>query len=51
MESNDLERIELDLLVEAIHKRYGYDFRQYARRLAQAPGEKPPRQKQPGKYF
>ena len=31
MESTDLEQIELDLLVEAIHKRYGYDFRQYAR--------------------
>ncbi len=25
------ERIELDLLLEAIHQRYGYDFRDYAR--------------------
>ena len=31
MESNDIEQLELDLLVEAIYKRYGYDFRQYAR--------------------
>jgi chemotaxis protein methyltransferase CheR len=31
MDSGDLEQIELDLLFEAIYKRYGYDFRQYAR--------------------
>jgi len=30
MERNDIEQLELDLLVEAILKRYGYDFRQYA---------------------
>jgi len=27
----ELEHIELDLLLEAIHRRYGYDFRGYAR--------------------
>ena len=27
----ELERLELDLLLEAIHRRYGYDFRGYAR--------------------
>ena len=27
----ELERLELDLLLEAIHQRYGYDFRGYAR--------------------
>lgn len=27
----DLETIEFDLLLEAIHRRYGYDFRAYAR--------------------
>ncbi len=27
----ELEQIELDLLLEAIHRRYGYDFRGYAR--------------------
>lgn len=31
MESNNIEQLELDLLINAIHKRYGYDFRQYAR--------------------
>jgi chemotaxis protein methyltransferase CheR len=28
--SQELEEIELDLLLEAIYRRYGYDFRQYA---------------------
>jgi len=27
---DDLERIEIDLLLEAIYRRYGFDFRQYA---------------------
>ncbi len=31
MDTTDLAEIELDLLVEAIHRRYGYDFRNYAR--------------------
>jgi chemotaxis protein methyltransferase CheR len=30
-EDPELERLELELLVEAIHRRYGYDFRGYAR--------------------
>ena len=30
MEPTNSEGLELDLLVEAIYKRYGYDFRQYA---------------------
>jgi chemotaxis protein methyltransferase CheR len=30
-DDRDLERLELDLLLEAIHQRYGYDFRGYAR--------------------
>jgi chemotaxis protein methyltransferase CheR len=29
VEPADIERIEVDLLVEAIYQRYGYDFRQY----------------------
>jgi chemotaxis protein methyltransferase CheR len=29
-DDRDLERLELDLLLEAIHQRYGYDFRGYA---------------------
>jgi chemotaxis protein methyltransferase CheR len=31
MEKTEIEQIGLDLLVEAIHRRYGYDFRGYAR--------------------
>src|SRR3954453_4462977 len=33
MESTDTEResIEIDLLLEAVYRRYGFDFRQYAR--------------------
>lgn len=31
MSPNDIERIEFDLLLEAIWRRYGYDFRAYAR--------------------
>ncbi len=31
MESSEEEEIELDLLLEAIHRKYGYDFRNYAR--------------------
>jgi chemotaxis protein methyltransferase CheR len=30
-QKNDLESIEIDLLLEAIFRRYGYDFRSYAR--------------------
>ncbi|MBN1764709.1 MAG: protein-glutamate O-methyltransferase CheR [Sedimentisphaerales bacterium] len=29
MNSKDIETIELDLLIEAIRRRYGYDFREY----------------------
>jgi len=31
MNSDDIEKIELELFLEAIHYRYGYDFRHYAR--------------------
>jgi len=31
MKPNEIERIEVDLLLEAIYRRYGYDFRSYAR--------------------
>ena len=31
MDSAELEGIEIDLLLEAVFRRYGYDFRQYAR--------------------
>jgi chemotaxis protein methyltransferase CheR len=31
MTTNDIENIEVDLLLEAIYRRYGYDFRSYAR--------------------
>jgi chemotaxis protein methyltransferase CheR len=31
MKVNDIERIEVDLLLEAIYRRWGYDFRLYAR--------------------
>lgn len=30
-EHGRLEELEIDLLLEAVHRRYGYDFRQYAR--------------------
>lgn len=30
-DSAELEELEIDLLLEAIHRRYGYDFRDYAR--------------------
>ena len=30
-EDRELERLEMDLLLEGIHQRYGYDFRGYAR--------------------
>lgn len=30
-DDRELERLELELLLEAIHQRYGYDFRGYAR--------------------
>lgn len=30
METTDINQIEIDLLVEAIYQRYGYDFRQYS---------------------
>ena len=29
-ERDDLERLEIELLLEAIYRRYGFDFRQYA---------------------
>lgn len=31
MKPAQIERIEIELLLEAIHRRYGYDFRSYAR--------------------
>lgn len=31
MSMKDIEQIEVDLLVEAMYRRYGYDFRNYAR--------------------
>lgn len=31
MKKKDIENIELDLLLEGIYKRYGYDFRDYAK--------------------
>ncbi len=31
MKPNDIEKIEVDLLLESIFRRYGYDFRSYAR--------------------
>ncbi|MCB2185543.1 MAG: protein-glutamate O-methyltransferase CheR [Deltaproteobacteria bacterium] len=31
MKPNEIEDIEVDLLLEAIYRRYGYDFRSYAR--------------------
>ena len=31
MKSPEIEHIEIDLLLEAIYRRYGYDFRSYAR--------------------
>lgn len=30
MEQEEVRKLELDLLVEAIHRRYGYDFRHYS---------------------
>jgi len=30
MKSSEIERVEIDLLLEAIYRRYGYDFRSYA---------------------
>jgi chemotaxis protein methyltransferase CheR len=31
MNKNEIENIEIDLLLEAVYQRYGYDFRSYAR--------------------
>lgn len=31
MQENEIEQIEVNLLLEAIHQRYGYDFKHYAR--------------------
>jgi len=31
MRKGEIEKIEVDLLIEAIRKRYGYDFSNYAR--------------------
>ena len=30
-QDSELERLEIELLLEAVHRRYGFDFRQYAR--------------------
>lgn len=35
MEAANIEKIELELFLEAIYQRYGYDFRHYARASAQ----------------
>ena len=29
--ASDLEQLEIELLLEGIHRHYGYDFREYAR--------------------
>jgi chemotaxis protein methyltransferase CheR len=29
--ADELERLEVELLLEAIHRRYGFDFREYAK--------------------
>jgi len=34
MQADDIEKIELELFLEAIYQRYGYDFRHYARASA-----------------
>lgn len=34
MQQNDIEKVELELFLEAIYQRYGYDFRHYARASA-----------------
>jgi len=34
MQQDEIEKIELELFLEAIHQRYGYDFRHYARASA-----------------
>ena len=34
MQPDDIEKIELELFLEAIYRRYGYDFRHYARASA-----------------
>jgi chemotaxis protein methyltransferase CheR len=34
MQSDEIEKIELELFLEAIYQRYGYDFRHYARASA-----------------
>ncbi|MCG8548891.1 MAG: protein-glutamate O-methyltransferase CheR, partial [Desulfobacterales bacterium] len=31
METTELEKLEVNLLLEAVFQRYGHDFRQYAR--------------------
>jgi chemotaxis protein methyltransferase CheR len=31
MKSDEIEKIELELFLDALHRRYGYDFRHYAR--------------------
>ncbi|MDQ3940036.1 MAG: protein-glutamate O-methyltransferase CheR [Actinomycetota bacterium] len=31
MRNDDLENVEIDLLLEGVYRRYGYDFREYAR--------------------
>jgi len=31
MKKNEIEQLEVDLLLEGLHRRYGYDFRSYAR--------------------
>ena len=46
MRAADLQHLEMTLLLEAVHRRYGYDFREYAeaslqRRLLKWLGESP----------
>ena len=36
----DLERVEIDLLLEAIYRHYGFDFRNYARASLRRPRER-----------
>ena len=29
-DADELEQLEIELLLEAVHRRYGFDFREYA---------------------
>ena len=35
MEQDEVEKIELDLFLDALYRRYGYDFRHYAKASVQ----------------